>query len=80
MRRSTRLLTVQPNAMIRAVFEVAHASRVLGSGQPVFIVARVAEALVVMLIIFGEIQIVLNERSADVRVVTHAVAVDDGTP
>ena len=60
------------------VFEVARASKVLGSGLPVFIDTRLTEAFIGMPIIFGEIEIVLNERSADVRVITDAVAMDDG--
>jgi len=39
---------------------------------------RDCEKLIGVTPVFFETQIVLNERSADVRVVTDAVAVDDG--
>ena len=56
------------------VFEVARASTIRGSGPPVFIDARFAEAFVGMSIIFGEIEVVLNERSADKGVVADTIA------
>jgi hypothetical protein len=46
------------------VVEVARAGAILGSRSPVFIEARLAEAFVGMPIIFGEIEVVLDERSA----------------
>ena len=56
------------------VFEVARASMILGSRLPLFVEARLAEALVGMPIIFGEIEIVLDERGADEDVVADTIA------
>ena len=56
------------------VFEVARASTILGSRLPLFVEARLAEALVGMPIIFGEIEVVLDERGADEGVVADTIA------
>ena len=53
---------------------MARATTLLGSGPPAFIDTRLAEAFLGVPIILGEIEVVLNERSADVRGVTDAVA------
>ena len=50
----------------------------LGSGRPYSIDARFTEAFVRMQIVLGEVEVVLDERNADVRVVSDAVAMDDG--
>jgi hypothetical protein len=50
----------------------------LGSGRPYSIDARFTEAFVRMQIVPGEVEVVLDGRSADVRLLTDAVAMDDG--
>src|SRR6267143_4309897 len=56
------------------VVEVARGRSKIGFGLAVFVEARPAETIVGMLIILGEIETVLNQRSASKGVVADAVA------
>src|SRR5216684_9266 len=49
-----------------------------GPGLVIFVKARAAEAFVCMAVVFGEIQIVLDERSASKSVVADAIAAHPG--
>jgi len=56
------------------VIEMAGGSAKFGSRLAVFIDARPAKAVVGMPVIFGEIEVVLDERSSSKRVIADAVA------
>jgi len=56
------------------IFEMASGSAEKGFGPAVFIEARAAKTLVSVPVIFGEIKIVLDERSACKSVVADTVA------
>src|SRR5947207_950734 len=60
------------------VVEVARGRSKIGFGLAVFVEARPAETIVGMLIVPGEIETVLNQRSASKGVVADAVAAHPG--
>jgi hypothetical protein len=60
------------------VFEVARGRSKVGPGLVIFVEARASETFVGVLIVFGEIETMLNQRSASKSVVAHAIAAQPG--
>ncbi len=60
------------------VVEVAGGRSEEGFGLIIFVKARPAEAFVGVAVIFGEIEITLDERSASKGVIAHAIATHPG--
>lgn len=60
------------------IFEMAGGSSKDGLGLAVLVEARPAETFVGVAVVFGEIEIVLDQRSTCERVVADAVAADPG--
>lgn len=60
------------------VFEMAGGGAELGFGLVIFVEARAAEAFVGKLVVLGEIEAVLDQRSAGKGIIADAVAADPG--
>ena len=60
------------------IVEVASGSSKVGSGLAVFVKARAAKTFIGMPVIFGEIEIVLDERSTGKSVIADAVTTHPG--
>ena len=60
------------------VIEVAGGRAKFGLRLAIFVEARAAKTLVGMPVVFGEIEIVLNQRGAGKRVITDAIAAHPG--
>ena len=60
------------------ILEMAGGGAKFGFGLVVFVEARAAEAFVGELIVFGEIETVLDERSASKSIIADAVAAHPG--
>ena len=60
------------------VFEMAGGRAKVGFGLALFVEARAAKTFVGMPVVFGEIEIVLNQRGAGKRVITDAIAAHPG--
>ena len=60
------------------VLEMAGGRARVGLGLAIFVEARAAKTFVGMPVVFGEIEIVLNQRGAGKRVITDAIAAHPG--
>ena len=60
------------------VFEMAGGRAKVGLGLAIFVEARAAKTFVGMLIVPGEVQVVLDERSAGKSVIANAIAAHPG--
>jgi hypothetical protein len=74
MREEEKRRPEDPGADREMVFEVASGLAKEGSGLVVFVEARAAEAFVGMAVIFGEIEIMLDKRSASEGIVADTIA------
>ena len=74
MREEEKRRPENRGANCEMVVEVARGRSKIGFGLAVFVEARRAETIVGMLIVPGEIETVLNQRSASKGVVADAVA------
>jgi hypothetical protein len=78
MREEEKRRPENRGANCEMVVEVAGGRSKIGFGLAVFVEARPAETIVGMLIVPGEIETVLNQRSASKGVVADAVAAHPG--
>src|SRR5215831_16815054 len=60
------------------VVQVVCASAILRFRIPVFIAMRFPKAFISELVVVGEVEFVLDQRSTSVAIITHAIAADPG--